>query len=318
NYARLPGKAGGFPNRLKKLDYPEGQDQANFDGRFLTIALAFEKHRHKNWDFVVTSPNISKVHPVVRSCSESAYKHKNLATLGRFFKGRYVEGYHSADTNGKPSDFYSILRKRIPAYVFDLYQSTATGQHSDTIAGQSLFKDPKILGLLVFLVLVIIAAISMGTPKIVDKTLHNTHTETVPASGAVDSKKAGSAPGASPGFRPAVVGSGAVPALPPRLRFLTASQKILITGTYSVGSRKHFFLRVFLNGGQYFELSDSQAAGLGLSVSQLTPCYFILSAGGVTSYAFCEEELPPDSKADASPANSTQVASSQPEGAAPP
>lgn len=140
--------------QLKALEFPGGINAANDAGRFLDIALAFEKHRHKNWDFILTTPNINKVHPIIRGSSEGAYKHKNLALLGGIFKGRYIEGFHSADTNGRPSDFYSITRKRVPDYVFKLYKSTATGVVQDTTAGQSLFSNPRILLLLGILAIV--------------------------------------------------------------------------------------------------------------------------------------------------------------------
>lgn len=151
---------------LKKLNYPGGIEQANADGRFLDIALAFEKHRHKNWDFIVTTPNINKVHPVVRGSAEAAYKHKNLAMLGNIFKGRYVEGFHGADTNGRASDFYSVTKKRIPPYVFDLYKSTATGVVQDTTAGTSIFANPRVLLLLVIICAVFVFVFTAGLPKI--------------------------------------------------------------------------------------------------------------------------------------------------------
>lgn len=151
---------------LRKLEYPGGVDAATAAGTFLTIDLAFEKHRHRNWDFIVTTPNISKVHSVVRGAAEAAYKHKNLAMIGAMLKGRYVEGFHAADTNGKPSDFYSVVQKRIPAYVFDLYKSTATGVVSDTTAGQSLFANPRILLLLGILAAVLTFVFTAGLPSI--------------------------------------------------------------------------------------------------------------------------------------------------------
>lgn len=302
-------------SHLKKLDYPGGQDTANADGRFLTIALAFEKHRHRNWDFVVTSPNINKVHSVVRSCAEASYKHKNLATLGTLFKGRYVEGYHAADTNGKPADFYTIRKKRIPGYVFKLYQSTATGKVTDTIAGQSIFKDPKVLGLLVFGGLVIVGVFSMGTPDILRKTLESppaetdgqTDPETVPPDRP---KPASGAP-----VHTAPVGSGAPPALAPRLRFLTAAQKITITGSYeTLESGKKtlsYYLRVHLDATRYFDLTNTTIGRLGVVVTPLTPCFYELRAGSTSVFAYCEEVDPiPESStalASAPPTNTTPV-----------
>lgn len=101
------------PAKIKELDYPEGLDAATAAGTFETLALAFEKHRHKNWDFVVTTPNISKVHKLVRGSAEAAYRHKNLAVIGAIFKGSYNETFHAPDNNGKAkTDQNSVLRKK--------------------------------------------------------------------------------------------------------------------------------------------------------------------------------------------------------------
>lgn len=290
-------------SHLKKMEYPGGQDAANADGRFLTIALAFEKHRHRNWDFVVTSPNISKVHPVVRSCAESAFKHKNLATLGTLFKGRYIEGYHAADTNGKPSDFYTVRKKVIPKYVFSLFQSTATGQFTDTIAGQSIFKDPKILGLLVFAGLIILGALSMGSPEILNKALEQQPAETPAKAPPPDPGKTGALPAAPGAVHPPAVGAGAVPALAPRLRFLTAASKIIITTAYQSTTGKGkpihaYYLRVYFEDDRYFDLTDKTAPKLGLVVTPLTPCFYELRAGEFSTFAFCEDTPPPPSGND--------------------
>ncbi|WP_323957294.1 zonular occludens toxin domain-containing protein, partial [Aeromonas caviae] len=51
---------------LDRLDYPGGPDKAKEDGRPETIDVAFDMHRHHNWDFVLTTPNIKKVHQVIR------------------------------------------------------------------------------------------------------------------------------------------------------------------------------------------------------------------------------------------------------------
>jgi zona occludens toxin len=100
---------------------------------------------------VLTTPNISKIRGDIRGCSEGAYKHKNQALLG--IGGRYLEAFHLAEDNGKSnSDFLSVRGRKIKSYVWKLYASTATGEHSDTLAGSPLWKNPRVLLFVVFLV----------------------------------------------------------------------------------------------------------------------------------------------------------------------
>lgn len=280
-------------SHLTKLNYPNGIEQANKDGKFLTIALAFEKHRHRNWDFVVTSPNINKVHPVVRGSAEAAYKHKNLATLGKLFKGRYIEAYHAADTNGKPADFYTIRRKSIPKYAFGLYKSTATGVVSDTTAGQSIFKDPKILGLLIFIALIWVAVFFMGTPKVLggDDAPKDTTPAAAPApiTGGAGTKVPVSAAGAG---APAVALSPP-PEVPARLKFVQQAESIKISSSYTMNNIRRYYLRFMLPNSQYVTVTEQTAGRLGLVVSILDDCLYEVKAGQYVTFAFCSDEPPP-------------------------
>ncbi|MEZ6936936.1 zonular occludens toxin domain-containing protein, partial [Aeromonas sp. S19(2024)] len=83
---------------LDKLNYPGGPDKAKEDGRPETIDVAFDMHRHHNWDFVLTTPNIKKVHQVIRSAAETAIRHTNMAILG--IGGRYKTVLHLSDNSG--------------------------------------------------------------------------------------------------------------------------------------------------------------------------------------------------------------------------
>lgn len=135
---------------LDMLAYPGGPEVARQDGRPETIDVAFDMHRHHNWDFCFTTPNIKKVHAVIRAAAETAIRHTNLGLLG--LKGRYKTVLHLADNSG--TAYNDVLQakpfNKVPGYVFKLYDSTTTGKVSDTIAGSSLFRDPKILFFLVF------------------------------------------------------------------------------------------------------------------------------------------------------------------------
>ena len=248
---------------LKKLEYPGGIEAANRDGKFLTIALAFEKHRHRNWDFIVTTPNISKVHDVVRSVADGAYKHKNLAILGGMFKGRYVEGFHSGDTSGRPADFNSVIRKKIPNYVFDLYKSTATGVVSDTRSGQSLFKNPKILGLLIFLSLII--GVLVYLPSF---NLHGNTPAKTPV--AVPAQPAGVGNSQIVHNDVAVVPAPVVTkltSLPPELQFLSRPNPVLSGSGHITWSSDYDLYSIdFIDDTGTVTLTPKMAVALGLKV----------------------------------------------------
>lgn len=142
---------------IRALDYPGGVSQAALDNRPATWEEAFEKHRHYNWDMVFTTPNYKKVRDDVKQCAEMAYKHKNLAIIG--WSGRYIEAAHMADDEGSyAGQFLSVNRKKVPPYVFKIYDSTATGTVGDTKAGISIFKNPKIVGLLSVLLVAFVLA----------------------------------------------------------------------------------------------------------------------------------------------------------------
>jgi zona occludens toxin len=189
---------------LDRLDYPGGPDVAKNDGRPETIDVAFDMHRHHNWDFVFTTPNIKKVHQVIRAAAETAIRHTNMAILG--IGGRYKTVLHLSDNSG--SSMSDVLQakpfNKVPKYVFKLYDSTTTGKVSDTIAGSSILRDPKILfflavwGLCVFFGFI--------KPEYIDAPAKAAQAAAASSSGAgaVDSASAdgvrpSGAPAASPG-----------------------------------------------------------------------------------------------------------------------
>jgi len=132
---------------LHLLAYPGGREKAAADDRPADWWEAWDKHRHWNWDVVLTTPSIKKLRDDIRGASEMAYKHKNLATVG--IKGRYVEAAHMPDDSGDSNhQVMNLVTKKVPDYVFKLYDSTATGAVSDTKAGFSFLKNPRVLMLL--------------------------------------------------------------------------------------------------------------------------------------------------------------------------
>ncbi|SDQ01215.1 zonular occludens toxin domain-containing protein [Ectopseudomonas guguanensis] len=180
---------------LERFDFPGGSEAAQAADRPMNWLDGWTRHRHWNWDVVLTTPNISYIRDDIRMTCEMAYKHSNLAVIG--IKGRYKEAQHDAQLNRPPAEGTIIEYKRIKPDTFRLYQSTATGKAQDTKAGKSLLKSPKLLFLLAFIACLFVALLSLGTPK-----FGSPGGAQAPAKSAV--------PAASPGV--------ASPALPPDTR----------------------------------------------------------------------------------------------------
>lgn len=149
--------------QLRKLDYPGGVDKASEDQRPENHTIAFDMHRHYNWDFVLTTPDIRKIRSEIRGVAEGAFKHRNRAMVG--LKGSYLEAFHSPENNGaSANDQLSVLTRRIRPWVWRLYDSTATGEIRDTSAGRPFWRDPRILGLGLFATGIIVVVFSRSLP----------------------------------------------------------------------------------------------------------------------------------------------------------
>lgn len=138
---------------LDKFDFPGGQDEAYKADRPMNFLDAWTRHRHWNWDVILTTPNIKYVHEQVRNTSEAAYQHSNLMLLGKWLKAivgkDYKEAMHNAQENRAPTDGSNIVAlRKIDKRVFKLYDSTATGIHRDTMAGKNALASPRVLLLL--------------------------------------------------------------------------------------------------------------------------------------------------------------------------
>ncbi|MFI0399167.1 MAG: zonular occludens toxin family protein [Thiolinea sp.] len=294
------------PAKLKDFDFPGGLDAATAASTFETLALAFEKHRHKNWDFVVTTPNIIKVHKVVRGSAEAAYRHKNLAVMGSIFKGRYNEAFHAADNNGKAkTDLNSIIRKKIPKWVFQLYKSTQTGQVSDTSAGSNVFKDPKIIGFALVLVLALSYSLSNGVPSFMkspEQLNAEREQKNAEKNGLAVPPVAQSSPGQAalvPVQTPIPAGSvptspvgtglgSKVVATPKWLDFFNSEYSL----AYTYYQGKQFFYGVnFSTKGGVFKLDKDQLSVLGLNYQVIDRCLVRLYYKDILDvYASCPKQ----------------------------
>lgn len=141
-----------YPTRLRDFSQYDLLN-SNEAYRPKTVEDAFDSHRHMNWDIYISTPNIGKIHKEIRAVAEFGFRHKNLATVFSFMKGRYKRVTHNAENSGTSiSHVISASIKKIDKRCFDVYQSTATGQTKDSATGFSFFKQPKVALLLLVIV----------------------------------------------------------------------------------------------------------------------------------------------------------------------
>lgn len=162
----------------KAIAYESTEAAKEDDNRPEDVYIAFEKHRHYNWDFVVTAPSIKKVAPIIRDVTEAAYYHSNKGKIG--LKGLYLEAMHNPDDSGKTeSQWITHNIKRAPKQAFQLYGSTDTGIVKDTESGKNIFKQPKIIGITALFAVVLIYNVSKGNPLNVNKAEASTTADLV-------------------------------------------------------------------------------------------------------------------------------------------
>lgn len=115
---------------------------------------SWTRHRHWNFDVILTSQSLKLIREDIRCVAEQAYCHTNLAVIG--IKGRYKECQHNPSEARSKSTISTT--KKIKQDTFKTYASTATGITTDTKAGQSLFKSPPVL----LAILCVVSAIGYG------------------------------------------------------------------------------------------------------------------------------------------------------------
>ncbi|MCP4987732.1 MAG: hypothetical protein GY928_17245, partial [Colwellia sp.] len=128
----------------------QGGAAAKDDDRPEDFDTAWDMQRHHNWDFVFTTTSITKVRSEMRDMAKVAVRHYNLG-IWRFYKT--VE--HASDNKGTTASQQSAIRyfNWVPKKVFALYSSTKTGTFTNSEPKTPVYRDPKIIGLLSFLVI---------------------------------------------------------------------------------------------------------------------------------------------------------------------
>jgi zona occludens toxin len=154
-----------YPDRkdfkLESLDAfvcPDGYEPEQIaEGRPVDVFTAYDKQRHYNWDIFISTTNVVKIKSEIRQVTEWAYRHRSLSGLIPWAKNQWMEHQHDPENNGKSQTHRvgSPVRYKADLRIFKCYQSTATGEATESQAGQSIFKNSAIL----FPLFVIIACI---------------------------------------------------------------------------------------------------------------------------------------------------------------
>jgi zona occludens toxin len=277
------------PDKIAQLDYPGGPLEAEKVDRPMNFYQAFEKHRHWNWDLVLTTPNIKKIRDEIRECSDGAYKHKNLALIG--WGGRYIEGFHMSDDSGaNQNDFISVNKRKIKPTTFKCYDSTKTGKVSDTISGRSLFKNPRVMLLLVVLGLAFfliarkpVPAVLGGKPQVAVASSSAAAVAAAPAVPEVD--RAAGRLGID-GNRVAAMANAVEPSLIQEFK----QGSFAVVGYMSKAGRSAYMLRFDgqgARGGVVF--SSDELVRLGMMISERSDCAAELSYGSSRWLALCSQ-----------------------------
>ncbi len=132
------------------LNYEGGVDKAAADERPEDMDTAWDMQRHYNWDFVFTTTSITKVRSEMRDMAKVAVRHTNVG-IWRFYKT--VE--HSCDSRGTTKSTQGAVKvfNWVPKKIFSLYSSTKTGTFENSEPRTPVYKDPKVLGLVICLAL---------------------------------------------------------------------------------------------------------------------------------------------------------------------
>ncbi|MDP1771750.1 MAG: zonular occludens toxin domain-containing protein [Methylobacter sp.] len=113
-------------------------------GRPEDVFTAFDMQRHYQWDIFISTTHINKIKSPIREASQTAYRHKSLSgKLPLLFKNTWYEFQHDPSNTGqavsqqigKPRKYTADTR------IFKCYQSTVTGEHTESKADQSILGD---------------------------------------------------------------------------------------------------------------------------------------------------------------------------------
>lgn len=276
---------------LERFEFEGGMEAAKKAGRPFNWLDAWTRHRHFGFDIVLTTPNISYIRDDIRSTSEVAYRHANLAVIG--IRGRYKEAQHDAQLNRPPADGTIVKFKRIKPETFKLYDSTSTGQVRDTFAGSSLFKSPKVLGFLVLLAYLVYSVVTSAPDSVFFGGSVNAPVP-VPESDSPVRLESPAVPDFAadrvPRSRVSDGESDSPDTVTPAHPFSGYDIKI-VARLYS-NTKEVFTFQLTDEAGRVFLQSSAQLLGVGYTYSRASDCFVLLTYGRAEVPVTCKGVVP--------------------------
>ena len=245
---------------------------------------AWDMQRHYNWDFVFTTTSITKVRSEMRDMAKVAVRHINVG-IWRFYKT--VE--HACDNKGTTRASQGAVRSFnwVPKKIFNLYSSTKTGTFANTEPRTPVYKDPKVLGLVICLALFWSYLFSKPVPTAIGgnvSTVIETTKKSVPESNqTTDNVRAKDNTITSNSVRPVD--------LPSKHPYKATAIDSFLTTSYITGSvhssleKLYTFAANKLDNDMAFSSLDLR--DFGYSVKWIKPCKANISRGQFSIYVYC-------------------------------
>lgn len=258
-----------------------------------TVADAFDKHRHMNWDIYLSTTHIKKVNQEVRLVVEWAYRHRDQSGLIPFlpnYKHAWKEFRHDADSTGQSiSSIDSSQKYSADQKVFNCYKSTATGEAKQSAIGRSVFGDPKIR-IFGFIALLFLVLFLVQIVKTVDR--FNDSGEEVIQVSAVEAGPVVDVVGSDVG----VVGNDSVndevinDVKPRVFTDPFSSALIYYTGSVRVGDSTSFLFAVVIQDFKELSFTSVDLIKLGYTVELINDCLVLLTFKDVTRWSMCRPD----------------------------
>lgn len=287
---------------LDQFDFPGGLEAAKQADRPTGWLDAWTRHRHWNWDIVLTTPNIRYIRDEIRLTCEKAYLHANLGLLGpavkMLMRSDYKEAMHDAQENRPGTDGTIVEFKKIKPSTFRLYQSTATGVVTDTSAGKNLLLSPKVLGLLVFIAAAVTYVATSDGARIFTCGINCKPGETAAKAAALPAQSGSPAPAAvadKPATRPQ---AGGADQLEHPFSGRTIEVRAALSGLHNDKAKDLVLFDIVDSEGLRFHQSSSQLRALGYIVVIRNECYVELKRDAWKGTAICAG-YDPQAKAEA-------------------
>lgn len=255
------------------LDFPGGLDAATKANRPPDIFTALDKHRHYNWDIVVTTPNIKKIPNWFRDVVETAYHHKNMEHIPFYGKRKTREHRHDPSTTGTTINKQSqYLLRKVPVEVHSLYGSTITGTISKNRAETNPLKNPRLIGFLVLSVLSIITSsyLIFGTGDVVQDDIETGDSVHVDEDIAkVNSNAVLRVAPEKPTFVNALADTTGIK------DFFPGATRIYVSGHYYSGDIRIHTINIDTDNGSY-SILDDDLLSYGFEVETVNPCNHVV------------------------------------------